>query len=387
MSIRLLFTLLFLALPAFATPPLKDAYTNDDCLKIYAAFKEDRPMGPRILVRAPKEGVRKFGELKDLSVLQYNVENMFNYQGKWGYNPEGKWVQLTQPKTKPEARWLKLKENILRSNPDIMTWQEVENLQAAQIFVEQHLNDAYKVILIEGNDMRGIDVALLVKKDLPFDLVVQSHREMSQDSQKIFSRDLVAVNFHAPGASVESEEPLFTIMHTHNKSQRPSYDDPTSVKKRTQQTTKQAEIAQAAEKEHPRTPIFLMGDMNSDVRSAPEFQPLWNAGFRDAFDLAPQTVSPDNRITHAYFPGGGVRSYSQLDAILVSKQGQGANNNPVKKMEIVSDLDETGRAKPPAAHMGERRKQASDHFALRMEFDFALLRERWQRHRGSEFSP
>jgi hypothetical protein len=355
--------------------PLKAGYSNADCAVLFSAFATDTPLGPRFHSKSLTESVRKIEEIQGISSMQYNVENLFNYQGKFGYDEQGKWVMQKPPKTKPEARFLRLKANIERANPDIMTWQEVENLQAAEDFVGTYLGGKYRVILIEGNDSRGIDVALLVKKDLPLDVVVQSHRELKESGEKVFSRDFVVAEFFLPNAKPD-DEPLFKIMNTHNKSQRDSPGDPRSVKKRTAQVQKQAEIASKESQEHPEVPAFIVGDLNADVRNAPEFQPLWDIGYKDSFNLVKNPIPTDQRITQSYFPNGGAPIYNQLDGILASPVAQ--QKEIIKSVEIIVDLkpDGTPMSLPRTFH--EREMQASDHRAIKMEIDFKKIFEDWK---------
>lgn len=307
--------------------------------------------------------------------MQYNVENLFNYQGKFGYNEQGQWVQLSPPSTKPEARFLKLKANIERANPDIMTWQEVENLQAAEDFVKQYLDDRYRVVLIEGNDSRGIDVALLVKKDLPFDVIAQSHREVTKDGEKIFSRDFVVSEFHLPGAK-NGDEPIFKIMNTHNKSQRDSPGDPRSVKKRTAQVQAQAEIALREQNKHPEVPAFIVGDLNADVRTASEFTPLWSIGYKDSFNIVDNPIPLEARVTQSYFPQGGAPVYNQLDGILASPKAQ--EQKIVQNVEVLRDKGPDGKDLPLPQSFRERERQASDHSAIRLQLDFQKMYNLWK---------
>lgn len=373
-----LFLVTFVALPlngTFAKSPLKSGYSNADCPTLFAQFAKQTPEGPRFFSKAPTENIRKPEEITSLTSMQYNVENLFNYQGKYGYDEQGMWTQLKPPLTKPEARFLRLKDNIERANPDIMTWQEVENFQAAEDFVNTYLGGKYRVILIEGNDGRGIDVAILVKKDLPFDVISQSHREVAKEGQKLFSRDFVVSEFHLAGAK-DGDEPLFKIMNTHNKSQRDSPGDPGSVKKRLTQIQEQAKILLAEEKKHPDVPAFVVGDMNADIRSASEFQPLWDIGYKDSFDLVSSPIPLEMRVTQSFFPESGPTKHNQLDGILASKKAQDAGI--VQQMEIVNDLDANGNPLPLPQSFQDREKQASDHRAILMHFDFQKIFGSWK---------
>jgi hypothetical protein len=53
---------------------------------------------------------------------------------------------------------------ILDSRPDILAVQEVENLWTLRLFNDQYLSGYFgQMILLEGNDGRGIDVGLCIK--------------------------------------------------------------------------------------------------------------------------------------------------------------------------------------------------------------------------------
>src|SRR5262249_50401336 len=53
---------------------------------------------------------------------------------------------------------------ILDSHPDILAVQEVENLYTLRNFNEQYLDNYFdRMVLIDGNDPRGIDVGVLLR--------------------------------------------------------------------------------------------------------------------------------------------------------------------------------------------------------------------------------
>jgi endonuclease/exonuclease/phosphatase family metal-dependent hydrolase len=279
------------------------------------------------------------------------------------------------PKPKPEDRIARLRENILRANPDIMTWQEVENMPAAEEFVATQLGGRYRVLLINGNDPLGLGIALLVRRDLPFDILLQSHRELENEGNRIFTRDFVTAEFRSPG-SPSSQAPLFRIMNTHNKSQRNSPGDERSLARRTRQVEAQARIIQSMERRHPGVPSFLMGDMNAELRSAPELQGLWAIGYRDGFNVASETLPPEQRITQSYFPNNSEAVHSQLDGIIASPAAQAPGI--VERMEVVADQFPDGRPMPLPRNLSERERQGSDHRALRMEVNFRRIYEIWR---------
>jgi hypothetical protein len=360
MTLRGFFIFLCLVLPLFAAAA--------DCTTLYAKFTEQRPEGPRVWIHA-KLGpeTKNFEKIQDLTLLEQNVESLYSYRGKLD----------RPPLEKAESKIKKLAENINNANPDIAMFAEVEGYEAAVRFVQQRLGQKYKVILIDGNDPRNVQMALIVKRDLPLDILVQSHRNLETDGgRKIFTRDLMVARFFPPGTK-EPEQPLFTIMFTHNKSQRNSYKDERSIGTRAAQTAMQVEIAKKEIAEHPKTPIFLMGDLNSDVRFARELQDLWQFGFKDSFDLSPQKMPREKRATHVFFPKEGEAVHSQLDAILASPEAQ--RLQIVKEAEVVHGVDDNGQPRSLPQTLEEKRKQESDHRGIRVVVDFAAIRDAWRK--------
>lgn len=344
-------------------------YTKQDCTTSFSKFVEVQqlPEGPRLVIRSPRTGVRDYDSINELKIGQYNMENIMNYRTRWKRDGDGQWIKEAESGQRPDARWDQLAKNILREDPDVMAWEEIEDLQIAKEFVRTKLGNKYKVILVEGNDMRGIDVAFVVKRNLPYDFVVQSHRNLDKDNRKIFSRDLLSVSFLPPGAS-DTSEPLLQVHVTHNKAMIDSPNDPKGTKLRTLQMATQAEIVKKQEAKFPNVPSFIVGDLNADPRTAPEYSPLWNTGFIDGFNADPTPVPVGERVTQSYFPGnGGPTVHNQLDAILVSKRAQ--EIQMVKDTKVVRDLDLNGNEVGIPQTFEEKKTRPSDHRMLVMTID------------------
>ncbi|MBI3929753.1 MAG: endonuclease/exonuclease/phosphatase family protein [Armatimonadetes bacterium] len=98
---------------------------------------------------------RSQAEPETVTVGTYNVKNMFDHLDQ---NPrEGN-------KAKPEKELEALARVIERSGADVVALQEVENREVLQHFVDEYLAGEFTdVVLVEGNDGRGIDVALISK--------------------------------------------------------------------------------------------------------------------------------------------------------------------------------------------------------------------------------
>lgn len=143
--------------------------------------------------------------LTRIQIMTYNVENLFDTthdHGKedFAFLPLKKkqtrahkafCEKIKVPKWKDECLlkdWTedKLKEKMRRLattvlgandgvGPDVLVLQEVENLAVLQRWNREHLGNRYKeVVLIEGPDVRGIDVAIMSK--LPLLRPAQLHK-------------------------------------------------------------------------------------------------------------------------------------------------------------------------------------------------------------------
>jgi hypothetical protein len=96
---------------------------------------------------------------------------------------------------------------------DVLALQEVEGVGTLRNFVRDYLDNAYRhIVLIEGNDPRLIDVALVSKLPLGQATSWQHARHKSEPtSLPIFSRDLLEVDVLALGRTKR----LFTIYVNH----------------------------------------------------------------------------------------------------------------------------------------------------------------------------
>lgn len=330
--------------------------------------------GPAASAAAP---VRPLASIKELKVGSYNVLNLFESVGKHVPDPEnpGKLKKVSAAEPKAERSLRAQGRIILENDLDVVTLAEVENIAALRDFNERFLDGKYDVRLIEGNDERGIDVAFLVKKDLPFLVEQRSHKDetwvdpvLGGGPRTLFSRDLTALVVRAPGKA----RPLFVLFGTHYKSKRDRDGDPESNVLRAAQVERSAGIISRYRAEFGAdVPMMLAGDFNGEVGKDAAFKPLFEAaGLADAFDAVPNPPSEKDRITHTFHPKGGPTHYGQMDAVLVSKALRGA----VKKAEAYRYKNDDGSARPIPATYEERARNPSDHFPVIVTLDFTQIR-------------
>ena len=147
----------------------------------------------------PQEGL--------FTLVTYNVKNLFD-----GVDADKSKGTGAKPIWELNAATKVVK----RSGAEIMTNQEVENLDVYQNWSTQQLEGAMPhTALVEGNDKRGIDVALMSRYPV---LQVVSHKDREfklpdQSGSTRFSRDLLRVDLDVQGETV-------SIYTTHSYSRR-----------------------------------------------------------------------------------------------------------------------------------------------------------------------
>lgn len=336
---------------------------------------EDRAQGPWLYLHAEAQ-TRDLTSFDELGIGTYNVFNLLQHRGKYNLNLNtGEQIRVREPIAKAEDKLIQQGKMIFEENNDILFVQEVESLNAAQILNEDHMQGAYRPILIYGNDTRGIHIAMFFKKDLPFDIEIQSHRNLTGDylgqKELIFSRDLPVVFLRKKGAK-KSDPPFLILMGEHLKSKRHSFSDPHSNLKRRTQIKYSLDIKEKFEAQFPNVPIVSLGDFNGDLRSDQELAAYWNRGqMKDSFDLAEKTIPKEERITHTYHPYQKNTVATQLDGVLVSKAGQ--IPGLIKEARIIRYCDSNGCEKPLPKNIEERDQNPSDHFMISTRWDLKRL--------------
>jgi endonuclease/exonuclease/phosphatase family protein len=145
---------------------------------------------------------------------------------------------------------------------DVLAAQEVEDIDTLRFFTAQQLAGRYRfVVLVEGNDPRLIDLAVLSK--LPIGAVTSWQHAVHPDdpSEPVFSRDLLEVEIlEARGRR------LFSLFNNHLKSQFVPFDqDPVAgTQANDDRRRRQAETIQriVAARTRPNGRYLVVGDLN-----------------------------------------------------------------------------------------------------------------------------
>lgn len=148
-------------------------------------------------------------------------------------------------------------------NADVLAVVEAEDRIALKRFNDQllkEINATYDcIMLIDGNDDRGIDVGLMTKSDIDIGAVV-SHVDDSVDGDRIFSRD-------CPEFTIRVDEERLLILVNHFKSK--GFGTPAvSNARRKAQAARVREIYELRKSEGVDS-IAVVGDLNDTPESNP----------------------------------------------------------------------------------------------------------------------
>jgi len=268
-------------------------------------------------------------------IASYNVLNLFDDVDDPNKRDEG-----TPPKSSESQA--ALADVMESSEADIIALQEVENIDIlTQFRNENGLKDDYPhVALVEGNDGRGIDVALLSKHPISN---VKTHKDevfpIEGQKDRGFLRDLLQADVDIP----EYGPVRFFLNHFASKRGGKRAD-----RMREAEATAARDIIKRETKNFPSQKFVVMGDFN-DTPDSPSVKTLTSQdedgwGLVDAFREEPDTVSYPTRESTAKKWG-----YKRIDHILLSPQ-------------MAADQVEE------QAHQHPRSEEASDHWMVSADF-------------------
>ncbi len=161
-------------------------------------------------------------------------------------------------------------------NADILAVIEAENRVTLKQFSEFVINEVKdevdevirsytNIMLIDGNDDRGIDVGLMTKEGFDIGLMQSHINDLKPDGNPIFSRDCPEYAVTTPSGE------LIWVLPNHFKSKFGG-NDPASIAKRKAQATRTAEIYHRLRADGQDN-IVILGDFNDTPDSEP-LQPL-----------------------------------------------------------------------------------------------------------------
>jgi predicted extracellular nuclease len=240
-------------------------------------------------------------------------------------------------------------------NADILCLVEVENRLTLQRFHDQLLSDrlrkegkdTYKnILLIDGNDNRGIDVALMSRHPI---LWIKTHIDERTNyggkNVHLFSRDCLEV-----AVKVAEHTIILLINHFKSMGYSPNWDKRSEVRRRLQ-AERVAEIVATYGVDQEN--FVVAGDLNTwpsalSLRSLLRDSGLYNVN---------EELPAGQRGTHGW-------TKKQLDYLLVSKPLK----NVLKGVEIWRK-GIFGRNKPHYETISKKSEQASDYACVFVDFE------------------
>jgi endonuclease/exonuclease/phosphatase family metal-dependent hydrolase len=267
------------------------------------------------------------------------------------------WVELTRERTNGIA--MDNTARVIRDiDADILGVIEAENRIALKRFTDAGIVKAKKpiyphVMVIDGNDDRGIDVGILTKKGFAIGRIV-SHVDDMDGPRKIFGRDCPEFTITTPGGN----EIVVLVNHLKSK----GYGNPRDNNEtRLRQAKQIAKIYRGLRKTHDH--VVVVGDLNDTPASAP-LAPLMATDARDVSEH-PNFV-PDSRPgTYGNGTAGQKIDYVLLSPKLFAKVTTGA----IFRMGVWGGVH--GTLFPHYDTMTEAVHAASDHAAVYAELDLA----------------
>ena len=305
---------------------------------------------------------------KRIAQLQYDLRGyarvieargkITNHSVKGCYDWSG-WVELIRQHS--DDRAVKNTARVITEvDADILCLMEIETRPQLQAFHDQLLNPRFlrpskkagysEIMLIDGNDSRGIDVAVMSRLEIDY---LKSHVHERVDyigkRKKLFNRDCLQTGFIMPDGS------RLHILTNHLKSKRSNYhQDPDSDKRRLLQSKRIATIAKELTDQGDH--VIVSGDLNATPED-PSLTPLFDRAKLYNVNLE---LPEHNRGTFR-------NSKHQLDYLLVSNSLRPhLANVKVERRGIYSKKGKSFQS------VNSQRTRASDHAAVWADFKFEV---------------
>lgn len=356
------------------------------CLEEFIVVKEQALNSAWVERLSPQHEIRKIDKLKLLSL---NTLFLTEINGRFVRNPETGMKEFIGGafEKKSDASINHMAQSIRLQNADVILLQEAENIGAVRLFNREHLKGMnYHEVVIEGNN-EHMQMAFLMKKDLPFAIDFYTHKNFSWKSRSnghlyehVFTRDFPALVLR-PISQTSREiihlDPLI-IFGVHAKSQRDGNGDPGSQNLANAQFEALAYLSEQFAAIYPNAEILMGGDMNRDVRTNEAFAALRQKGYEEIFTLQ---KTPDNkRISHTYHPREGNTVNSALDTFWLNQRArqrlgqiEGQSLGVVWPWYVMENGNITKTPIPLPKTFAEREKQPSDHRIVTFEYGVGHL--------------
>ena len=253
---------------------------------------------------------------KEVTVMSYNVENMFDVFDDPYTGDEG-----TDVKTRSEIAIIA--KAIVHADADVIVFQELENEYLLQGMVDTFLKDSgYEYIACQRtNSTRGINLGVIsrlpIKSLTSHRFKTLTHPDAPGKTWK-FARDAMQITLNIDGAELH----LFNV-HLKSNSKRPG--DEHSMLWRTSEAIALKGLIREMVQKDPDALVIAMGDFNSNIETRPEQVRPWPATeyLRKAEDDGSQLLNDAHDEIEAFekritIPGSGPYPSAIFDYIYAS---------------------------------------------------------------------
>ncbi|MBA2496914.1 MAG: endonuclease/exonuclease/phosphatase family protein [Acidimicrobiia bacterium] len=278
------------------------AYSADDKVAIAAGLAElelnDFDEGPFVLLRQNRGKLaRRTGTGREITA-----------------DGRGDWVGWLELRTElaNEQCVANTARVVSELGPDVIAVIEADNRPALKRFSRDFVAKApgagrafRHVMLIDGNDERGIDVGLMTRSAYRI-TDMRSHVDDFDDDGPVFSRDCAEFVMRTPGEN----DVLLLVNHFKSRGHSAGTDDEEGVAKRTRQATRAAEIYEDRVGAFPF--VAVVGDLNDHPASASLVPLVDGTNLRD---ISAHAAFDDDGIPGTY---GGASADNKIDYVLLS---------------------------------------------------------------------
>lgn len=273
------------------------------------------------------------------------------------------WIGWVELKTEPvDELAMQHTAMVIRDvDADVMGVVEAESRPTLRMFTEALLKKVDgtpydQVMLVDGNDDRGIDVGLLARAKYPL-LEIRTHVFDTDDKGVVFSRDCCEYHLGLDGGD------RLIVLVTHLKSKGyGSSDDPIGAKRRTRQANRMASIYRSL-RHDGLDHIAIVGDFNDDPNSTALKQLLEDTNLRDISE-------------HANFDWGGRKGTfgsgnekDKIDYVLLSPELFAKASGGAIFRKGIWRGSRTKKPWPIYETLTAEQHAASDHAAIYAEID------------------
>lgn len=222
------------------------------------------------------------------TIAFYNVENLFDTENDSlifddDRTPDGKdnWtIKRYQEKLEHIAKVLsEVGTEVTKSSPDVIGICEIENKKVIEDLIHEPLLQAkdYGIVHFDSPDERGIDVALLYKKEAFLPTSFSSHRLLLENENgfRNYTRDQLIV-----GGLLDNEQIYFTVNHWPSRSGGEARSKPN----RLAAAKLNKHIIDSILRLDQKAKIISMGDFNDDPKDQSLKQYLKTKGKRNKLE-------------------------------------------------------------------------------------------------------